>query len=89
MVYTSYLKQRILYHYWKGHRAQTIARILKEESLNASRVGIALFLKKLKETRFIIRTLGLGHPSKASAEIKTIVEEQMCRDNKIPAFQLH
>ena len=89
MVYTSYLKQRILYHYLRGNRAPTIARLLKEESLNASRVGIAFFLKKFEETRCITRTPGSGRPSKATAEIKAIVEQRMREDDETTAYQLY
>ena len=33
MVYSSYIKQRILYYNLKGYRAPTIAKLLQEETL--------------------------------------------------------
>ena len=73
MVYSSYLKQRILYFYLKGHQAPTIRKLLLEENVKASRVGIASFLKKFEETGCLTRRPGSGRPSKATAEIKEIV----------------
>ena len=89
MVFTAYLKQRILYYHLQGHHAPTIARLLREESLSASRQGVLLFLKKFEETKSITRTPGSGRPSKATAEIKALVEQQMREDDESTAFQLH
>ena len=89
MVYSSYLKQRILYFYLKGHRAPTIRKLLLEENVKASRVGIASFLKKFEETGCLTRRPGSGRPSKATAEIKEIVEQQMREDDETTAVQLH
>ena len=89
MVYSSYLKQRILYFYLKGHRAPTIRKLLLEENIKASRVGIASFLKKFEETGCLTRRPGSGRPSKATAEIKEIMEQQMREDDETTAVQLH
>ena len=89
MVFSDYVKQRILYHYFKGRKAPTIAKLLQEEQLKASRVEIAKFLKHYKDTGAISRKPGLGRPSKMTAEIKRIVDEQMTRDNETTVHQLH
>ena len=89
MVFSDYLKQRILHHYFKGRKAPTIAKFLQEEQLKASRVGIAKFLKHYQETGTIARKPGLGRPSKITAEIKRIVNEQTVRDDETTAHQLH
>ena len=47
--------------------------LLKEESLKASQAGITKFLQKFEETGCLTRTPSSGHPSKATAEIKTIL----------------
>ena len=73
MVYSTYKQQRILHHYFGGHKAPTIAKLFQEEGLKASHVGIAKFLTKFQETGFIGRRLGSGRPSKITAEIKRIV----------------
>ena len=89
MVFSTYKQQRILVHYSRGYKAPTIAKLLQEENLRASRVGIAKFLKKFNETGCIQRRPGSGRPSKISAEIKEIVEEQMRADDETTATQLH
>ena len=88
MVYSSYKLQRILYYYLRGNRSPMISRLLRKENLKASRIGIAKFLKKYKETGCIGRS-GSGRPSKFTAEIKAIVNEQMRKDNETTAMQLH
>lgn len=89
MVYSTYKRQRILSHYFNGHKAPTIAKCLQEEGLKASRVRIAKFLTKFQETGSIGRRLGSSRPSKITAEIKRIVEEQMHLDDETTAHQLH
>ena len=89
MVYSTYKLQRILYYYLQGYKAPTIAKLLREEKLKASRVGIAKFLKKYTETGSIGRRRGSGRPTKVTAEIKAIVEEKMREDDETTATQLH
>ena len=89
MVFSSYKRQRILFHYLQGTKAPTIAKLLQEEKLKASRVGVAKFLRKFEETGSIGRRPGLGRPSKITAEIKALVEDQMRKDNETTAYQLH
>ena len=88
-VYSSYKKMRILYLSWEGHRPPTIAKILAEEGMRASRRGIAKFLKKYALTGTIARKPGSGRPSKVTQDIKDIVEEQMRNDDETTAHQLH
>ena len=89
MVYSTYKRQRILCHYLEGRKAPTIAKLLEQEKLKASRVGIAKFLEKFRETGSIGRRPGSGRPSKVTAEIKTLVEERMRLDDETTAYQLH
>jgi len=89
MVFSSYKKQRILYFYLKGYKAPTISRLLREEKLIASRVGVAKFLRKYEETGCITRTTGSGRPSKITEEIKALVETKMRKDDETTACQLH
>lgn len=89
MVYSDYIKQRILHHYSKGYKAPTIAKLLQEEQLKASRVGVAKFIKHYQDTSTITRRPGSGRPSKVTEEIKRIVEEQMQKDDETTAYQLH
>jgi len=89
MVYSSYVKQRIIYFYQQGYRPPTISSILQEEHISASRVGIAKFLSKYKQTGSISRTPGSGRPTKITNEIMAIVEETMREDDETTAHQLH
>ena len=77
MVFSSYKNQRILFFYAKGYKVPTIAKLLREESLPCSRVGVTKFLKKFKETGTIARRVGSGRPSKVTVKIRHIVEDQM------------
>ena len=80
---------RILILRRKGHNPPTIAKVLREEGMQASRKGIAQFLKKYVETGTIARRPRSGRPSKVTQEIKTIVEAQMRADDETTAHQLH
>ena len=89
MVYSSYVKQRILFYHQQGHKAPTIARLLSEERVSCTRVGVAYFLKKFLQTGTISRRLGSGRPTKVTREVKEIVEQQMRQDDETTATQLH
>ena len=89
MVYSTYKKQRILYLYSQGYRPPTIKKMLDKENLKCSRVGIYKFLKSYIATRSISGRVGSGRPSKVTAEIKQLVEQQMRIDDETTAYQLH
>ena len=61
----------------------------RREDEKASRVGIAKFWRKFEETGSIGRRPGSGRPSKITAEIKALVEDQMRKDDETTAYQLH
>ena len=86
MVYSTYKKLRILYLHSQGFKAPTITKMLAKEKLKCSRVGVA---KVYEATGSIARRPGSGRPSKITAEIKDIVEEQMRLDDETTAYQLH
>ena len=89
MVFSTYKKQRILHFASLGLKPPTIANELQKERLKCSRVGIYKFLKHYRETGSIGRKVGSGRPSKVTAEIKQIVEDQMRLDDETTAYQLH
>jgi transposase len=76
-VYSTYKKQWILYLYSQGYRPPTIKKMLDKENLKCSRVGVYKFLKLYSTTRSNSRRVGSGRPSKITAEIKQLVEQQM------------
>ena len=92
MVYSSYMKQSIIYYYQQGYQAPTIfCLLLQKEQLSVSHVGIiiAKFLSKYEETGSIARTPGSGRPTKITAEVKALVEAKMQDDDETTAIQLH
>ena len=86
MVFSTYKHQRILHYYFQ---APTIAHVLWEESLLASRRGVDKFLKKYWETGYVVRHPGSRRPSKVTREVKRLVEQQVCLDDETTAYQLH
>ena len=89
MVYSWYTKKRIIYFYEQGYRPPSIARLLLEEDIVASRVCIAKLIGRYQQTRIIVRRPGSGRPTVITPEMKTIVEEQMRSDDETTAVQLH
>ena len=89
MVFSTYKKQRILYFASLGLKPPAISKELQKEKLKCSRVGVHKFLKRYRETGSIARRVGSGRPSKVTAEIKQIVEDQMRLDDETTAYQLH
>ena len=88
-MFSSYKKQRILHFYFNGFKACTIAKLLREEGMVASRRGIDKFLRRYLETGSIARKPGSGRPSKITAEVKAVVEQQMRTDDQTTTVQLH
>ena len=89
MVFTKYQKMRMLHYHGKGFKAPTIRRKLLEEGICVSREGLHKFLIKFSERGCMLRRPGSGRPSKVTAEVKRIVDEQMDRDDETSAHQLH
>ena len=87
MVYSTY-KQRILFWFNQDLNPPSIAKALEEERLSCSRYGIAKFLKVHQTTGMIARQPGSRQPSKITAEIKRVMEEQMRLDDETTAHQL-
>ena len=50
---------------------------------------VAIFKKKYRQTKSICRRSGSGRPSKLTAEVKAIVEEETRMDDEMTAHQLH
>ena len=88
-VYSVYKRQHILYYYFRGYKAPSIARLLRGEKLSASRWGVHKFLTKYHETGSISRRPGSGRPSKVTWIVKWLVEQQMQLDDETTAHQLH
>ena len=89
MVYTTYIKLRILHHHFKGTKPYTIARALEEEGITVSRFGVHKFIKLYTETGSIERKPGSGRLTKITTRVKELVEAQMEKDDETTAYQLH
>ena len=76
-------------HHGNGHMAPTIQRMLQEEGIRVSRVGIWKFLRLYKATGSVSRREGSGRPSKITHEVKLLVEQQMVQDDETTAYQIH
>ena len=88
IMYSDYLRQRIVFYASRNFKSTTIQRLLKEEGLNASVSGILKFLKKYRKSGTIGRAPGSGRPSKITPEMLAIVDEQMEKDDETTATQL-
>ena len=76
-----------LFHHRIGkHKAAAIAKVLRHEGLIACGLGVAEFLKHFKSMGTICCS---GRPSKVTAKVKRVVEEQMRLDDETTATQLH
>ena len=82
MVYSDYLKLRILFLARKSYKALIICNLLQAENLSCTRENILLFKKRYVETHSIARKLGSGLLSKVTAEIKALVVQQMRIDDE-------
>ena len=89
MVYSDYTKRRIVLFHSQNYKSPAIQKMLLSEGLSTTRQGIALFLKKYEQTGTIQRLRGSGRSSKASAEVREIVEQKMREDDETTAVQLH
>lgn len=89
MVFDDFTKQRILFFFFQGTRAPSIAKLLDAEGIVVSRRGVAKFLKRYLATGTIAWRPDSGRKTKITDEIKKIVEEQMRADDETTATQLH
>ena len=89
MVFSEYIKLRILYHCNKGFKPYTIVKLLlEEEGITVSRFGVAKFLKVYHDTGTTARRPGSGRLSKVTQHVKELVEQQMEKDGETTAYQL-
>jgi len=69
MVYTSYKKQGILCLHFAGYKSPTIAKLLWEEGMWASRRGVAKFIRRYQQTGTIARKPASGCLSKVMSKV--------------------
>lgn len=89
MVYTTYVKLRILFHHFQGLKRYTIARVPDDEGVKVSRFGVHKFIQHYKELGSIDRKGGSGRPSKVTMQVKCLIDQLMEEDDETTAYQLH
>ena len=104
MMFSEYIKLRILYLWTLQYNLPAIAAALEGEGITApAGVWLSLYSSTLKQvkqrfvqsvqyetnTGTIARQPGSGRETLITAEVKAVVEEQMRRDDETTASQLH
>ena len=72
-----------------GYKPLTICHMLREEGLTVNQMGIHKLLQKHRVTNNIERRPGSGRPTKMTAPVKALVEQQTRDDDETTAVQLH
>ena len=88
MVYSDYVKQRILFYHRSKKNGAEIVRNLAEEGYNASKVDVYKFIRRYKESGTIAREPGSGQTSKVNAEIRKLIEDQMQKNDETTIQEL-
>ena len=90
MVFSTYIKLRIVHYQSKCYKPYTIANLMKEnDEISVSRYGVAKFLKVYQTTGTIERRPGSGRMSSITWKIKELVEGKIKEDDETTATQLH
>ena len=87
MVFSNYVKRRILFFANQGLRPLTIAAVLQKEGVVVSRQGVRGFLARVNEVG-LGRKAGSGRAKKRSAVVKAIVKSAMRSDDETTAKEL-
>ena len=88
MVYSDYVKQRILVYYRFKKNCSQIVRCLAEEGHTVSKAGVLKFLRRYRETGTIARTPGTGQASKLTDQLREIIEDQMKKNDETTGLEL-
>ena len=83
-----YTRRRAVCFAEKGLNAPAISRALAEEGLTYSAKSVYLLLRKLVAQQSIARRPGSGRPSKITARVMVLIEEQMQKDDETTAPEL-
>ena len=89
MVFSSYVKQRILSLHWRGHKTSEIVEYLVlEDLIRISKQDVRQFIKRFRRYNSIARKPGSGLPPKLSPAVQNIIELTMRNDDETTATQL-
>ena len=89
MVYSDYVKLRMLSMHQSGYKFSTIVEyLILEDQVATSKQGVRQFLQKFYHYNTIARKPGSGIPPKLSPSIQGLIETSMQEDDKTTATQL-
>ena len=88
MVFSEYVKQRILYYRRSVKNYAEIVRCLSEEGHKATKVGVYKFLGRYNKTGTISRNPVSSQASKMTTNAKQIIKDQMCKDDETTGCKL-
>ena len=88
MVYSEYVKQRILFYHRSKKNCAEIVRCLAREGHSATQAGVYKFLQRYKATGTIARAPGSARASKINDEIRNLIEGQMEKNDETTALEL-
>ena len=89
MVYSEYIKQRILSYYYRGYKATKICRLLASEGFTTTRTGVFKLIRRYEATGSLRRKEGSGRPSIVDENVKGIIEDLMEADDETTASHIH
>ena len=89
MVYSEYIKQRILSHYYRGYNATKICRLLASEGFSITRAGVFKFIRRYEATGSLRRKEGSGRPSIVDENVKGFMDNLMEVDDETTASHIH
>ena len=89
MVFSEYIKLRILSLHWKSFSVSAIVEnLVLEDGIIISKQGVRQFLKQFKKYKTIAQNPGSGFPSKLSPVVEQIINAAMQNDDETTATQL-
>ena len=80
--YPDYVKLIILQYHFRGRKPYSIAKSLETEGIKVSRLGVHKFVIMYEKTGSIVSQAGSGRLSKVTSQVKTLVEQQMQKDDE-------
>ena len=88
MVYSEYVKKRIVFHYEKELGCAQIVKALRKKQISVSKSGVWRFLKGYKERGSVKRKKGSGRPTVICEGAQKVVDEKMEEDDETTTKEL-
>lgn len=90
LVYSDYVKQKILFYRRLGKSNVDTSLCLSEEGHKASKMGVYKFLKQYHEIGTLLHRPGSGQASKIPSKVKhtIVIDQQMTKDDISTGMEL-